>query len=237
MLNKVTITGADDETPIAALIELSAKFPFVEWGILVSLKSEGGPRFPSRVWMDAFSTAAAEKSLAVSMHVCGEWVRRLLRGTLKWRELPNIRTVAKRVQVNTHAQESISTCAGLDWMEERSAKQFIIQLDGVNDHILDACVARSMNVVGLFDSSHGAGVVPSKWPKPRYQQRYYGYAGGLGPANVVEQIPKIQIARRRIQNFWIDMEGRVRDGGDHLDLAKVHRVLKSCAPLINQEAS
>ena len=64
MLNKVTITGADDETPIVALIELSAKFPFVEWGILVSLKSEGGPRFPSRVWMDAFSTAAAEKVLS-----------------------------------------------------------------------------------------------------------------------------------------------------------------------------
>ena len=31
MLNKVTITGADSDTPIAAMIELSAEFPFVEW--------------------------------------------------------------------------------------------------------------------------------------------------------------------------------------------------------------
>ena len=34
-LNCVTITGADDETDSQALQELSARYPFVEWGILI----------------------------------------------------------------------------------------------------------------------------------------------------------------------------------------------------------
>lgn len=53
MLERVTITGADDSTDISQLVELSQEFPFVEWGILVSRRSEGGPRFPSREWIDA----------------------------------------------------------------------------------------------------------------------------------------------------------------------------------------
>ena len=41
-LNRVTITGADDNTPVEALNDLAAEFPFVEFGILVSRAREGG---------------------------------------------------------------------------------------------------------------------------------------------------------------------------------------------------
>ena len=139
-MTNVTITGADDNTPISALVDLSAEFPFVEWGILVSKRQEGGFRFPSKAWIDQFSRRAAVGKLAASMHVCGEWVRRILRGTMDWTELPEVRIVADRVQINTHAEEHISTSAALDWFAARNAKEFIMQLDGVNDIVFDACL-------------------------------------------------------------------------------------------------
>jgi hypothetical protein len=234
-MDRVTITGADDNTPVSALLDLSVEFPFVEWGILVSRRQEGGFRFPSRKWCSAFARIS-EQTVPVSMHVCGEWVRQLLRGKLDWDALPEIRIVADRVQINTHAEEHISTVAAFDWMAVRNNKQFIIQLDGVNDHLFDAALARNLDVTGLFDCSHGAGVLPTEWPAPRYQSVYHGYAGGLGPENVRDQIYKIGKAHDRALKggWWIDMEGRVRDDSERLDLRKVRQVLEICAPIVKQ---
>lgn len=238
MLTKVTITGADDATDVGALIDLTAEFPFVEWGILVSLRAEGGSRFPSRTWIDRFVTKAVDESLNTSMHICGQWVRDLLRGRLDWNVLPEVRLVADRVQINTHAQEHISTCAALDWIQEHAAKQFIFQLDNVNNHVFDAAAYQRLNVAGLFDCSHGAGTLPDQWPMV-CDNRKYGYAGGLGPANVVEQVNtlnRLRLGPGLLQTpYWIDMEGRVRDEEEHLDLAKVRKVLESCTPLVNQK--
>jgi hypothetical protein len=36
ILDRVTITGADDDVDIGDLVDLSARYPFVEWGILSS---------------------------------------------------------------------------------------------------------------------------------------------------------------------------------------------------------
>lgn len=62
----------------------------------------------------------------------------------------------------------------------------------------------------------------------RVQTAFFGYAGGLFPANIAEQLPKIEAARGPY-DFWIDMQGRVRDDYGHLDLKKVRQVLEICA--------
>ncbi len=232
-MNRVTLTGADDRTPIEALVDLSQEFPFVEWGILVSEKQEGGPRFPGKEWMETFAMRGSDEKLQVSMHVCGAWVRQMLRGQLDWNRLPEIRIVADRVQVNTHAEEHITTVAALDWMAGRGNKQFIVQLDAVNDHFFDGAVARKLNVAGLFDLSHGAGVLPDSWPALRHAGIYHGFAGGLSPDNVVDQVAKITDTVTGSLPFWIDMEGRIRTD-EEFDLSKVRRVLELCAPLVNE---
>lgn len=233
MLDRVTITGADDNTPIQALIDLSAEFPFVEWAILVSKKQEGGPRFPSREWCARFSAQCSIHRPNLSLHVCGEWVRRIMRGKMEWDEMPEVSYVAGRVQINTHAEEHISTVSAFDWMAQQG-RQFIIQLDNVNDHILDVAILRGVHCAGLFDLSHGAGILPESWPKVRHRAVYHGYAGGLSPENSAEQARIIAAANP--WPFWIDMEGRVRTN-EVLDLAKVRSVLESCAPLVRSIAS
>jgi Phosphoribosylanthranilate isomerase len=233
-LEKVTITGADDSTPIDDLLSLSKEFPFVEWGILVSAKSEGHYRFPSRKWIDALVKQANYRvrelnPLNLSTHVCGRWVRCLFVGALDWSELPSVISISQRIQINTHAEEHVSTLGLLSNLSSLTLpqRQFIFQWDGVNDHFIYAPLAKQFDVAALYDTSGGAGRLPSTWPSPQVDFPC-GYAGGLGPDNVEGQLAIIE-HRCAGRDYWIDMERRVRtDDDSRLDLDKVRRVLEIC---------
>jgi hypothetical protein len=71
----------------------------------------------------------------------------------------------------------------------------------------------------LFDTSGGAGVLPQEWPVPA-KDFWCGYAGGLGPFNVIEQVRKIETVCAK--PFWIDMERRHMQSIRAV-LAAVHR--------------
>lgn len=112
-------------------------------------------------------------------------------------------------------------------------KEFIFQWDGVNDHLTYASFAAGLKVAALFDTSGGAGQLPLSWPKP-IAAFPCGYAGGLGPDNVAEQLRSI--ARVCQQPFWIDMERNVRSFDDQdLDLTAVRRVLYSSRQFLRFE--
>lgn len=234
MLTRVTITGADDQTDIPTLMHISKEFPFVEWGILASRRQIGTKRFPTSEWANQFAHVCFHNpdTMKLSMHMCGGWVRELLLGTLHWEELPKgLLAVAQRIQINTHAEDHVSRTAMCARMLEEPQKTFIFQMDDVNNHLVYGARAYGVHVNALFDCSHGAGVLPSGWPRS-LQEIPCGYAGGLGPENVSQQLLVIERAGQG-RDFWIDMEGRVRDENGDLDLNKVRKVLELCAPLIN----
>src|SRR4051812_4292848 len=82
LLNKVTVTGADDSTDINKMVEIQEKYPFVEWGILLSKKyslKDGVGRFPSKAWLNSLISYAGK--LTLSGHICGDWVEETLLGT------------------------------------------------------------------------------------------------------------------------------------------------------------
>lgn len=228
-LELITITGADDHTDINEMVDLSAQWPQLEWGILVASGHGGDPRWPSHSWQEKL-IQMAPPSMHISMHICGRWVRELLVG--KW----NVNSVnapvsvrASRAQINTHAEPHVST-AGLLELLSTYSYQWIFQLDDVNNHLLAASEYLGLNVAGLFDASHGAGVSPDKWPSPSESPwlygSYTGYAGGLGPDNVAMELLRIKAIARE-KSFWIDMERNVRtDDDSRLDMDKVRRVLQ-----------
>jgi hypothetical protein len=228
-LNKVTITGADDSTGILQLVELSEEFPFVEWGILVSRRQEGSYRFPSREWMDRL--AAVSGRLQLSMHICGAWVRQMFVGELDWTDLPVLLQNCQRIQINTHAERHASTVALLPQLDTHKDKQIIFQWDGVNDHLTYVALAHGLNVAALFDTSGGAGILPKEWPA-QTGKFPCGYAGGLGPGNVVENIRKIESLCSA--PYWIDMERRVRTHDDSaLNMDSVKEVLRLARKCLN----
>lgn len=226
------------------MVSLSLLHSHLEIAILINNRTAtrlvGSPRWPGRAWVDELTSVTRRKHLQLSMHLCGEPVRQLLTGELDWSGLTSLVHVAQRVQINTHAEPHISTVSmlrslqeGADIVRRDIDRQFIFQWDQVNNHLVYMPHHYDHNVAVLFDYSHGAGILPGMWPD-YMDDLPCGYAGGLGPDNLAEQLPLIQDASAG-NDFWIDMETRVRtDDGSRLDLVKVQRALELTAPLIGK---
>jgi hypothetical protein len=231
-LQRVTITGADDNTAISDLLALSKRYPFVEWGILLSASQLGNRRFPSALWQDRLIERAwrIPHPLNLSAHVCGKWVREMCAGdvdVLKWHALFS---VCQRVQLNfhgsTHRIDAALFRRGLASVQQRH--QFIFQWDGENDDLLWQARDAGINAVPLFDVSGGAGRLPADWPKAIAPS--CGYAGGLSPDNIDDQLRRIASVSGDVP-IWIDTETHVRTN-EILDMEKVERFLAAVAPYV-----
>lgn len=109
---------------------------------------------------------------------------------------------------------------------ELNGKRFIFQSDGVNDNLANAMHSHDVPVAALFDTSGGTGSLPGTWPtlRPEFP---FGFAGGLGPDNVLAQLDQINKVCSDDFPTWIDMETRVRvEDNSALDMAKVRNVLQ-----------
>lgn len=229
----LTITGADDSVDPETLADISREFPFVEWAILVG-SNYGSPRFPSTQWLDAFMATAKVYKMNVALHVCGRWLKSLVCGRM---EVPaHLTDYPQRIQLNFHGQPHNGYL--MDFISALTLwqnKKVIFQIDDrdgtqwfarVNGH------HPNVNTFPLFDMSHGAGVLPEKWPMSYPTMREQGYAGGLGPDNLAEELPKIAAAAGLVP-FWVDMETRVRTpNNQRLDLGAVVEVLTIVQPFV-----
>jgi hypothetical protein len=237
MLKTVTITGADNSIDPLDLLELSNKYPFVEWGILLSKNQMGSYRFPSMSWMRRLKEMSADENLKISGHLCGGWVRSLLVGDHAFikEELGDIWPMFKRIQINTHGFTHDYTDEGvINFLRNNRGKEFIFQYDGVNSKLLKVAYNNGFkNFSTLFDLSHGAGILPEEWPLP-IEGIKCGYAGGIGPDNIIEQTEKIEVAAGD-HDTWTDMETKVRSANNNqFDLKKVEECLSKSSPFIKE---
>jgi hypothetical protein len=250
ILDRVTMTGADDSIDPTDLIPLARDFPWVEWGILFSGTRLGVPRYPSKRWIDALARVVLQVPMKLSAHLCGAWVRDLvLQGKFTWREAFRAHyPLFARIQLNFHGQfhkkgpgfETVLTDetpqGASPGQKGRAGKQFIFQCDGPNDPtVVELQPWFPEGVVPLFDRSGGAGIVPAEWPKA-WPGVYCGYAGGLGPDNLNGQLQLIDRAAVG-ERVWIDMETRVRSDDDReFDLGKVRRALEQTSVWVKNPA-
>lgn len=232
-LDKVTVTGADDTVHPRELARLTKRFPFVEWGILYSGSRQGTPRYPSDAWLKALTDEDWAENLRLCAHLCGRWVRDLvLKGDFTFIPLNPLWPFFRRVQLNFHGQFHKGTTLWHENLRRNRDKQYILQYDGVNDTACRALLESPyFSAVPLFDKSGGAGVVPGEWP-PAIPGVYCGYAGGLGPENLTDEIRRIARAAGD-STIWIDMETKVRSSDDEeFDLAKVEDCLEQAAAFV-----
>ena len=217
MLNRVTFTGVDDRTNIEDLVYLTNKYPFVEFGILVSKNgSNSGDinRYPNLTILKRLKN----KGLNLSCHICGSIARQIVQKN-DWSELEKLLgkdiEVFNRFQLNVCGIHKFSK--GITFRED---KEFIIQLK--NDLSLYDYYKDLPNVFGFQDNSGGVGKFEDNWLD---SDRYFGYAGGLSVENVEKVIEDLIIVNN--DNFWIDMETSVRMN-DWFDTKKCEEVLKIC---------
>jgi hypothetical protein len=234
-INKVTVTGADDSVTPKELMDISENFPFVEWGLLLSKSSMGNFRFPSAEWLSNFTKEVWYSEIQLSGHVCGSWVKQILKGNWINRELDNIHPhldcIFDRFQINTHGRNHyLDAEKVVDMFNDCLVNQTVIfQYDNANNDIF------GLDILGksaLFDLSGGAGVLPEHWPTP-LEEAPCGYAGGLSPENVQGQIEKISKIVAPDDVIWIDAETHLRSNGDQqFDLDKVVAFLEATKPYI-----
>lgn len=229
MIKTITVTGADDSViDINKMVEISKQYPKVEWGILVSRSNGGGARFPSLPWMEKLAKVHENNPgvLNLSSHICGGWVREIFREGKAdiFDFLPM--SMFKRVQFNFHGhQHALNIEAALNVLKEKfSAYELIFQFDGVNDGIIEVCNNSGLKAYPLFDLSGGAGILPTEWP---IAKGYSGYAGGLSPENVTQELSRIRKACNG-NTIWIDAETHLRSHMDQLfDMDKVLSFIKN----------
>ncbi len=235
VLERVTITGADDSIKPWKLIKLSRERPQVEWGLLISAgrnrRFEHAPRWPSISWLSEYFEVQRDYKMHTSLHLCGDTLRALLLGDEGWLGSINLfLPFVERVQLNFHGDQNIKCDAQKFIQQLRRPSlahiEWIFQVEGVNDNLYHLAVHEGVKAVPLFDMSHGAGVLPDSWPEPIAPRN--GYAGGLGPGNIHDQCTKlITLDRSGARVSWIDMETKVRSQDDVVfDLDKVAQCLK-----------
>lgn len=186
--------------------------------------------------MDANS--GTENHLQLSGHICGKWVKDALIG--KWPKLDDVTDMLgvqfQRFQLNTHAQPHRYSEGFFKLVDKLSGEcqTVIFQLDGKDGSQLARAAVEwcgnQANIAGLFDLSHGAGILPSEWPEP-VAGLLCGYAGGLGQDNIADQLDKIKSVASI--GSWVDAEAKLRnDTTDAFDLDKVAKFLEACEPYV-----
>lgn len=231
IIDRVTVTGADNSNKIEDLVAIQEKYPFVEWGILMSTHAEGHPRFPTAGWIKKL--IEYKDKLNLSGHLCGKWVRDICAGeNTFYKNREHLKNVFKRIQLNFHAyQHRIKDEEKfLDVLESFEGAQIIFQFDNVNNDIINFARINGIDAVPLFDTSGGAGVLPGEWPEAL--RMYSGYAGGLSPENLMEQMQRI-VEKCGDGPIWIDAETHLRSSDDNVfDLDKVQRFLEIAKPWV-----
>lgn len=242
ILDRVAVTGADDGVPPSELMALSREFPWAEFGILFSAKREGSSRYPGRAWLEKLVECheGDGRRAKLSAHLCGSYVRRVSEGDF-WFKKDHARIEDRfgRLQFNLSGALPASAPLFLDALGEEGGRQIVLQVGEGRDAalalLLDAR-GRGLDAVPLFDRSGGAGLVPDQWPGAP-PGIYRGYAGGLGPDNLEDELNRISEAAGP-ERVWVDMETKVRSGGDsRFDLALVARCLEVSRRWINGAAS
>lgn len=242
----VTATGADDKTDISEMVKLSADYQ-MEWGILLSKKSQGTARFPSSAWIKRLREESLYSSLNFAGHLCGGYVRDLLTGVPPW-ALPvgtiyagaSLGTMFWRYQINFHGIDYslddsllINSLRSMPIGPRGSHPILIMQMDGVNDFRLKDVREAGFHAHALFDRSHGEGVLPDHWPIPLDSDLgdpcSSGYAGGLSPDNLSEQLKRIADVVGDT-TIWIDAETGLRNEDNRFDLSLVRKFVKIAEP-------
>ena len=217
-----TITGADDQTFTDELAAMSAKYPFVEWGVLVYPKKMGTPRYPNLTWIDDLRTQTLECPMHLSAHLCGDAVDHFLTGNSVYRKLID---PFQRIQLNMAVTPTSVRRIGPT--VRNAIRRYAVDKTVITQHN-DATTRLYRHLSDLdthallFDASRGNGVMPSHWHVP-FPATRCGYAGGLSPENIDAALAAIDRVAGTA-TIWIDMESGVRTN-DELDMEKVENIL------------
>ena len=222
MLGTITFTGIDDKTDPEWAVDLTRRYPKIEFGILVGSHTGTGEkhRFPSLRTIQQWKIC--KNHLRLSLHLCGRYARHVLNVTWHHTSFCELLYGFDRVQVNARQYDPEVIRSFVESTSVGIKQQVILQHRGHFDPV-PICHHK---MEYLFDVSGGRGKDSiDQWPRPSLYARC-GYSGGVGPGNVQKAI---RFVNRWPSLQWIDMESGVRTN-DVFDPSKVEQVCELAFP-------
>jgi hypothetical protein len=224
-LTCVTITGADESVDPYNLCHLYDDFPFVEWGILMSVSKEGKEaRYPSESWVDELLRRS--HGLPLAAHLCGQFSRDAIDGPFLWAiERPTHFERFGRIQFNGSVRSHGALLRVGRYEKHFPSKEFIFQSDSFEQCPLWLSGEGRPSL--LLDNSGGRGVQLTEFPAP-VPGVPCGYSGGIGPHSI-DHVCRELTSNPNPAEVWIDTESNVRSdvsGKSVFDLVKVRKCLE-----------
>ena len=224
MLEILTFTGVDRVTSLPDVVEIAARHPQVEFGVLVGSETQeyaDNGIFPPLPRVREFRAL----DIRTSLHLCGKYARQAMNNPIPSAVL-SLCEGFSRVQLNLHGDRwnprrvDVTAEAVRRFADAAPAERIILQHRAGWEDVPVVHPA----VEYLFDRSEGAGREAfHEWPSPPEHGGRVGYAGGIGPHNIGRVMQFVE--GHRDNALWLDMEGNVRTGG-WLDLDAVREVCR-----------
>lgn len=228
----ITCSGANENTSVGGLLDLLSEFPMAEAGIQISADKcrNGMPRYH---WIKQVAAEARKlaKPVQLALHINKDWVEDFCNGAVA-PELSEFMALAyadgsrifRRLQLNfkigREREPDIDTVAAM--VAAYPAHRFVFSYNPNNAVIIRELYRRGVMFDNLFDSSFGEGVMPICREGIVFEDRLQGYAGGLGPENIKNELDKINDVNLLSAIVYVDAEGHLKgeDGSMSLDKAR-----------------
>mmetsp|Transcript_14883 Transcript_14883/g.38417 ORF Transcript_14883/g.38417 Transcript_14883/m.38417 type:complete len:272 (+) Transcript_14883:52-867(+) len=222
-LRMLGFCGVDDSIEPKLLAAISGQHDWVEWGVLFRPDKAGLPRYASEDWLAQLGSVNAARTMHLAGHLCSSRVNELLRGDTDFVRRMNKDVGFTRFQINAtkangtdmslfDTAERASTCVACLRAAFAAVPEveFIVQRNSETRPLWELLLESAPpNMSMLFDDSMGLGVSTTTWPSPPSKELAFGYAGGLSPSNLKDQLQRIdQTAPGR--KLWVDMESSLR---------------------------
>lgn len=224
-LRYITCSDIRENASVDKVIELLQISSKVEIGIQAHrpTMNKGMPR---HMWLENLLSLSDcfSQPLNIAIHINHAWCSDFCDGIIpeKLQELLDRKhkgtgkPIIKRWQLNLGDATSIP-CADKTSKIIKNYRQNEFVFPYNNNKKLQEFISRldrkGVNFSLLYDSSYGAGISPESWNSPVYMNHAQGYAGGLSPENVSENLDKIAKVAGSRTDIWIDAEGKLKIPG------------------------
>ena len=237
-LRYITCSDPREDLAIVDVMGLLKMSTLVEIGVQASPGTMSMFK-PRKLWFDVllFHVSTCDRPVNVALHVNYQWCDDMcvgqipfeLKQWLKLRNRTNGRPTIRRWQLNIGDRtEKFDSGALARLIREHPEQEFIFPYNETVRDKIELLRKTGAKFSLLYDSSYGYGISPEKWESPVYMDTSMGYAGGLSPENITENLDKINAVTPHDYYTWIDAEGRLmKPGTREFDLERARNYVKN----------
>ena len=220
-LKTIVCSGINENNDIGDAIEFLKKHKSAEFGVQCSPRKAGyqTDRFE---WLKELLGKLNEQKIEnrVALHLNEGFVVSFCDGKIpdEISDLLNIGTAVGRLQLNfkigreRFASGNIPKIKTLEeTMKKVSNHPIILSASQPNLSFIHKAYHQGMKFDVLFDDSFGEGIAPDMRKPPLFEDVFQGYAGGLSPENVADELIKIKKLAKG--DVFIDAEGKLKQNG------------------------